>query len=228
MFARNNNILYTFFYILGWSSLSMADFENRTEEYGTTIFKLVRAKDIAGNNIRVFGNIIFVMKHYKEGDNEMMLVRIVPVSNNPAKPILGVTGNASDKLAINKVYALVNHRTNSIEFGPNQGLFIDENLRGKGLGTYALNELIVWLRDNFQEYSITPFEFVSLENTDEEDKERRNKFLENFGFTLGFTDVTQRTGTMKAKKPSLIKPYVNMDKLEELDIEKYFFNLIND
>ena len=33
---------------------------------------------------------------------------------------------------------------------------------------------------------------------------------------------------MKAKKPSLIKNYINSDKLEELDIEKFFFNLINE
>lgn len=206
----------------------MADFENRTEEYGTTILKLVRVKENTGSNVRFFGNIIFVMKHYKEGDNEMMSVKIVPVSSGSARPIASSAGNANDKLAINKIYALVNHRSNSIEFGPNQGFSLDDNLRGKGIGTFAMNELIVWLRNNFQEYSINPFEFITPENADEEDKERRNKFLENFGFLLGFTDVTQRNGTMKAKKPSLIKTYVNGEKLEELDIEKYFFGLINE
>ena len=33
---------------------------------------------------------------------------------------------------------------------------------------------------------------------------------------------------MKAKKPSIIKNYIKSEKLEELDIEKFFFNLINE
>lgn len=206
----------------------MSDFEQRTEEYGTAILKLVRVKEISGVNSRLFGNIVFSMKHYKEGDNEMMLVRIIPVTSNSSRPIRAVSGNASDQLSINKVYALVNHRSNSIEFGPTQGLFLDKNLRNKGIGTFAVNELISWLRENFQEYSITPFDFVTADNADEDDRDVRNKFLENFGFNLSFTDVTQRNGTMKAKKPSLIKNYVNSEKLEELDIEKFFFNLINE
>lgn len=206
----------------------MSDFEQRTEEYGTAILKLVRVKENAGMNSRLFGNIVFSMKHYKESDNEMMIVRVIPVTSNPTRPIRAVSGNASDQLSINKVFALVNHRSNSIEFGPSQGLVLDKNLRNKGIGSFALNELISWLRENFQEYSITPFDFVTTENADEDDREVRNKFLENFGFNLSFTDVTQRNGTMKAKKPSLLKSYINSDKLEELDIEKFFFNLIND
>ncbi len=206
----------------------MSDFEHRTEEYGTAILKLVRVKEAAGLNSRLFGNIVFSIKHYKESDNEMMLVRIIPVTSNSSRPIKGISGNATDQLSINKIYALVNHRSNSIEFGPTQGLFLDKNLRNKGIGTFAMNELAVWLRDNFQEYSITPFDFVTNESMDEDEKDIRNKFLENFGFTLSFTDVTQRNGTMKAKKPSLLKNYINSEKLEELDIEKFFFNLINE
>ncbi len=33
---------------------------------------------------------------------------------------------------------------------------------------------------------------------------------------------------MKAKKPSLLKSYTNNEKLEEVDIEKFFFNLLNE
>lgn len=206
----------------------MSDFEQRTDEYGTAILKLVRVKEAAGSTTRLFGNIVFSMKHYKEGDSEMMLVRIIPVSNNSVRPVKSSSGNASDKLSINKMYALVNHRSNSIEFGPPQGLLLDSTLRNKGIGTFAFNELVMWLRENFQEYSIMPFDFVSNESSEEEERDIRNRFLENFGFTLGFTDVTQRNGTMKAKKPSLLKPYTNTDKLEEVDIEKFFFNLLNE
>ena len=42
----------------------MSDFEQRTEEYGTAILKLVRVKEASGSNTRLFGNIVFSMKHY--------------------------------------------------------------------------------------------------------------------------------------------------------------------
>ena len=206
----------------------MTDLESKTEDYGTTIIKLVRVKETSGSNVRLFGNIVFVMKQYRESDNEMMIVRIVPVSSNSQRPVSSISGNATDQLSINKITATVNHRANSIEFGPPQGMLLDSNLRGKGIGTFALNEIVTWLRQRYQDYSISSFEFMSGENADEADKERRNKFLENFGFSLGFTDSTQRTGTAKAKKPSLLRPYINSDKLEELDIEKYFFSLYNE
>ena len=85
----------------------MSDFEQRTEEYGTAILKLVRVKEASGSNTRLFGNIVFSMKHYKENDSEMMLVRIIPVSSSSIRPIKSISGNASDQLSINKMYALL-------------------------------------------------------------------------------------------------------------------------
>ncbi len=37
----------------------MSDFEQRTEEYGTAILKLVRVKEASGSNTRLFGNFFF-------------------------------------------------------------------------------------------------------------------------------------------------------------------------
>ena len=37
----------------------MSDFEQRTEEYGTAILKLVRVKESTVSNTRLFGNIVF-------------------------------------------------------------------------------------------------------------------------------------------------------------------------
>ena len=51
----------------------MSDFEQRTEEYGTAILKLVRVKEASGSNTRLFGNIVFSMKHYKEKDRKSVV-----------------------------------------------------------------------------------------------------------------------------------------------------------
>lgn len=206
----------------------MADFEQKTDEYGTTILKLLRVKEIGGGSIRLYGHVMLSIKHYKESDTEMMIVRFISLAGNTIARANLNNVAASEKLSLNKFSATVNHRTNSVDFGPIQGIYVEENLRGRGIASFSLNELISWLKSNFEEYTINPFEFISPDNATQEDIEGRNKFLENFGFTLGFTDVTQRSGTMKAKKVSILKEHYNSEKVEELDIEQFVFGLIND
>lgn len=206
----------------------MADFEQKTDEYGTTILKLIKVKELGGASIKFFGHIMLSIKHYKELDTEMMIVRIISLAGNSATRANISNVFASEKLSLNKFTATVNHRTNSVDFGPIQGGYIEESLRGRGIGSYAFNEIIGWLKSNFEDYAINPFEFLSPETATAEDLDMRNKFLENFGFTLGFTDVTQRSGTMKAKKVSVLKERYNAEKIEEMDIEQYVFGLIND
>lgn len=206
----------------------MADFEQKADEYGTTILKLIKVKELGGSSIKFFGHIMLSMKHYKESDTEMMIVRIISLAGNSLARANISNVAASEKLSLNKFTATVNHRTNSVDFGPIQGGYIEESIRGRGIGSYAFNEVVSWLKANFEDYAINPFEFLSPENSTPEDIEMRNKFLENFGFTLGFTDVTQRSGTMKAKKVSVLKERYNAEKIEEMDIEQYVFGLIND
>ena len=203
----------------------MADFEQKTDDYGTTILKLIRVKEVGGGSVRLFGHIMLSIKHYKESDTEMMIVRLISLAGNTMTKANLSNVAASEKLSLNKFTATVNHRTNSVDFGPVQGGYLEESLRGRGIGSFGFNELISWLKSNF---AVNPFEFLSNENASPDEIERRNKFLESFGFTLGFTDVTQKSGTMKAKKVSVLKERYNAEKIEELDIEQFVFNLIND
>lgn len=208
--------------------MNMADFEQKTDEYGTTILKLIRVKEVGGGSVRLFGHIMLSIKHYKESDTEMMIVRLISLAGNTITRASLSNVTASEKLSLNKFAATVNHRTNSVDFGPVQGGYIEESLRGRGIGSFGFNELISWLKANFEDYAVNPFEFLSPENATPDDIDRRNRFLESFGFTLGFTDVTQKSGTMKAKKVSVLKERYNAEKIEELDIEQFVFNLINE
>lgn len=206
----------------------MPDMEQKTDEYGMTSLKLLRVQSSIGGNIKFFGNVILVMKYYKEGDEEMMTVRIVCVSFQS-----NVTANmnniaAAEKLSINKMTASVKHKSNTIDFGPAQGVFIEESLRGKGIGTFAMNELIKWLKSDFPEYSVNPYDFVSGEYMQDTDKKIRNQFLENFGFTIAFSDPTQNNGSIKVKKANMLKEHYNSEKINEHDIVKYVFGLITD
>lgn len=206
----------------------MADFEQKTDEYGTTILKLVRVKSSVVGNAKFYGNVMLVIKQYKENDLEMMTVRIVSISNQS-----NVTANmnnivAAEKLSINKITALANHKSNSIDFGPGQGIFIEESLRGKGIGSFAMNELVIWIKSKFTEYAINPFEFILGDMISETDKKIRNDFFENFGFTISYSDHTQNGGIIKIKKAGMLKEHYNAEKIDEMNIEKYVFGLITD
>lgn len=206
----------------------MPDMEQKTDEYGKTMLKLLRVQSSIGGNIKFFGNVILVIKYFKENDEEMMTVRIVCVSFQS-----NVTANmnniaASEKLSINKLTAYAKHKSNSVEFGPAQGVFVEESLRGKGIGTFAMNELVKWVKSEFPEYSVTPFDFVSGDYIQDTDKKIRNQFLESFGFTISFSDPTQNSGNIKIKKVNMLKEHYNNDKIQELDIVKYVFGLITD
>ncbi len=207
----------------------MADFELKTIEYGTTILKLVRVKEFIDGTQRLFGNILFSIRHYREQHNEMMHVRIIPLSG--ITKISGTnryTIQADAKLSINKIYVNANHNNQSIEFGPLQGLLIDESIANRGIGTFAMNELVKWVKQNFEEYVVVPFEFVGTDSMTTDDKEIRIKFLENFGFNLNFSDVSRKNGSMKARRVSFLREYLNFDKVDEIEIEPYFFNLIKE
>lgn len=206
----------------------MIDIDQKAEEYGTTILKLIRVKSAVGGNVKFFGNIMLVIKHYKENDTEIMAVKIASITSQSS-----ITANlnniaASGKLSLNKITAMVNHKTNSIDFGPSQGVLLDEFIRGKGIGTYAFNEIVLWLKKAFGEYAVNPFDFSLGEYSSETEKSIRNDFLEHFGFTIDFSDPTQTSGTAKIKKASSLKEHYNSDKIDELDIEKYVFGLIGE
>ncbi len=206
----------------------MADFEKRANEYGSTTLRLLRVLEPTGSGLRVFGNVLISERHYKEDENELLSYTITPLHGNLNALLNLKHATTNDKLSINKISVTVNHRMNSIDFGPMQGIFIEESIRGKGITTFLVNELIRWLKKNFPDYTINAFEIVEHENITEQVRDIRNKFLEKFGFSLNYTDITNRNGTMRAKKPALLKEVYNSERIEELDIEQYVLGLIND
>jgi len=207
----------------------MADFEQKTAEYGKTTLKIIRVKEVVMGLPRNFGTFMISENHLKEQDNEMLLIRIKSLTYANKQYVNNLYSlKADNKLSINKLFVSVNHRSESVEFGPIQGFHMEEVLRDKGIGSYILNEIISWLKQHFPTYTVEPFEFFATDTTLTDDKERRNKFLENFGFNLQFTDIAQKSGSIKIERVALIKEYTNYDKIEELDMELYIFGLVQE
>ncbi|WCB48104.1 GNAT family N-acetyltransferase (plasmid) [Nitratidesulfovibrio vulgaris] len=68
------------------------------------------------------------------------------------------------------------------------GVFIDpEYLRGHRLGTYLLNEIVLWARQ-WPEAQVAQIELCHLQGLDEDNRKRRNRLYEQFGITFDYTD----------------------------------------
>lgn len=106
-------------------------------------------------------------------------------------------------------------------------VFLDlPGLEGNRIGTYLLNEIVTWVRQ-WPDAEVRPIELVSGQ-AGPENKERRNRFYEQFGLVFDYADE----GT-KAEGLSRVMPAANLtpvttwaDNIRELDVRKYVGDLL--
>lgn len=188
---------------------------------GENVLRLIRVTESGGKN-RFISNILISFRRFREGALEMFSVRILPLS------IASRTAAMNDKLSLNKFEARINHTEHSIAMGPSTGVQIEEHLQNYGIGTYAFNVLLTELRRSVPTYTFQPFEIVLGEEYTSAMKERLVAFLSKFGVSLSFTDTEQRSGVMRANTPMDLIPHYNADKITEMDLEAFIFQLLSE
>jgi len=78
----------------------------------------------------------------------------------------------------------------------NGGVFLDlPELRGQRIGTYLMNEIIQWAQQ-WPDENVKSIKLV-LNQADEDNKERRNRFYERFGLVFDYTDPEHREGVSR-------------------------------
>ncbi len=198
------------------------DLEQKMLAYGDNNLKLIRVSE-GGTKNRFLGNILVSVRHIKDGSQEMFSVRVQPLTATAA-----TLRSGAEKLSINKFEATVNHSDRSISFGPAQGIQIEEAMQNRGIGTYALNELILALRNACPNYTFNPYEITLPEETTISQREKLIAFLSKFNIALGFSDIEQRVGTIRAGQPQQLVTHFNAEKIQELDLEEFLFQLVSD
>lgn len=68
-------------------------------------------------------------------------------------------------------------------------------LQGLHIGTYIFNMLVEWARENFPDYGVMPITLGVVQSFDSENKIRRNKFYDNFGFRIAYIDDKHAIGS---------------------------------
>ncbi|MDR0453242.1 MAG: hypothetical protein LBH05_00350 [Deferribacteraceae bacterium] len=199
-----------------------ADIEQKMLLNGDTVLRLARVTD-GGYSNRFLGNILISRRHLKEGSQEIFSVLVQPLTSTSS-----IVRKESDKLSINKFEATVHHTDRTISLGPIHGAQIEEAFQNRGVGTFLLNDLITALRSCCPQYNFNPYEFTLPENVTMAEREKIIGFLSKFNISMGFSDIEQRTGIIRAGQPQQLVNYVNPDKITELNLEDFIFQMLND
>lgn len=76
------------------------------------------------------------------------------------------------------------------------GVFVDPpDLRGLHIGTYLMNEIVQWVQQ-WPKAAVRSVELLSGQ-ADEDNKDRRNRFYEQFGLVFDYADSERRAGSSK-------------------------------
>lgn len=76
-------------------------------------------------------------------------------------------------------------------------VFLDlPGLEGNRIGTYLMNEIVKWTKNNCPNSYVLPIE-LREEQAYGENRERRNRFYERFGIVFEFTDRERKVGRSK-------------------------------
>lgn len=102
-----------------------------------------------------------------------------------------------------------------------------EHLRGHRLGTYLMNEIVTWAK-RWPDASILPIRLLEGQAY-KENKDRRNRFYEQFGIEFDYLDSGKMAGT---SRPMRAVQLVNIDSwaanIRELDLHGYMTFLLTE
>lgn len=107
-------------------------------------------------------------------------------------------------------------------------VFLDlRGLHGQRIGTYLMNEIIRWAKQ-WPTASVNSIELL-VGQADEENKERRNWFYEQFGLAFDYTDPEHCAGK---SRPMLVEALVNVEtwkqNISELHLTDYVADVLHE
>lgn len=119
-----------------------------------------------------------------------------------------------------KFDVVADHAERSVTFTLGEmGALLPVGLRGGGLGSYIMSELVKWAKSSVPDYRVVPIKAFAPPDEGEEAMQRNKAFLAKMGFTLqnsgagsqvGLFGVTSTVGALKA--------HANTQKLERVDL----------
>ena len=201
------------------------------------LIKVVERDDKKNEKTEIY--CLICDKIIEEDNFSFYQVEIIPLFKNVLYPNIPISPSKLNKSIIftnNKFQAVINTLQKTCKIGPYNSLLFDESIRGIGIGTYAFGRLIDMLKKaGYNDYKT--FEEILASSDAKMDSgtngPRRNKFYENFGFTIK-VDVNGAGKILPEKIDNLwnndLVKLKNKEKIEEItsDLESFVRKAIND
>ena len=107
--------------------------------------------------------------------------------------------------------------------GQSSAVFLDPpNLRGHRVGSYLMNEIVKWVRQ-WQDAQVNEVKLL-VGQAEAENKDRRNRFWEQFGLVFDYTDPSSKTqGISQPMMARLLIPLdaSKLQNIEEVELTHY-------
>lgn len=107
-------------------------------------------------------------------------------------------------------------------------VFLDlPGLEGCRIGTYLMNEVVSWVKQ-WPDADLKPIGLVAGQ-ADSENKERRNRFYQQFGIEFEFTDHSQAAGFSKPMRAGqLLNSEKWKSRIKVVDAREYLANILDE
>jgi len=126
-----------------------------------------------------------------------------------------------------KFDVVADHAAKSVEFTLGEmGNLLPQELRGGGLGSLIMSELIKWVKISVPDYSVVPLKVFLPPDEDDSAMLRNKTFIAKMGFALQNANKGAKLGLYGvAAKAGGLKEHVNTQKVERVDMPGWLEDL---
>lgn len=125
----------------------------------------------------------------------------------------------------NNFQLTINKHHKTAQFGPKSWIMVQPcECKGRGIGSYAMGKVVAWGKEKYPDYSPLPIDLSTRDGNnlnDPENRDRRNRFYERFGFEMNYhNSETKISGKALIEKLSVLSvPDSTLEKIEVLSME---------
>ena len=115
-------------------------------------------------------------------------------------------------------------------FGPKGWIMVQpDECKGRGIGSYAFGKVVEWGKEKYPDYSPLSLELAYRDAEDPENRNRRNRFYERFGFEMRYNNPENKnTGKAVIDKLALLETHGTLEKVDVLSLEDTFRELLKE
>ena len=167
-------------------------------------------------------------KRVKEADADLTLFRVqlclLDVVKKKADGYQATSFGISPKFDV-----IANHANRSVEFTLGEmGQLMPVELRGGGLGSIIMSDLVKWAKASFPDYSVVPLKVFTPPDEDEKAIQRNKTFVSKMGFALHEQSKAGKIGLYGVVATAgALKTHINDQKVERADLPGYLNDQIS-